>query len=87
MLTFEGQQFQGSAQIMQKLRSFGQVSHTVGSTDVQPSTNPNAILVFVTGNIRIGDNNPLHFTELFQLVASGPGAYYVHNDIFRLIYG
>ena len=87
MLTFEGQQFQGSQAIMQKLRTVGPVTHTIGSTAIQPSSNPNAILVFVTGTIRIGNDNPLHFCELFQLVASAPGAYYVHNDLFRLNYG
>jgi Nuclear transport factor 2 (NTF2) domain len=87
MMTFEGQQFQGSAAIVQKLRSAGQVVHTVSSTDVQPSSTPSSILIFVTGTVRIGGENPLHFCELFQLVATGPGAYYVHNAIFRLNYG
>jgi hypothetical protein len=29
----------------------------------------------------------LHFFEVFQLVGTGPGQYYVHNDVFRLNYG
>ena len=89
MLTFEGDQFQGSEAILGKLRQIGKVIHQVKSMDVQPSSNPSAILIFVTGSVRIGDANanPLHFCEMFQLVSTGPGAYYVHNDIFRLNYG
>jgi len=89
MLTFEGEQFQGSENILGKLRKVGQVVHQVKSMDVQPSASGNAVVIFVTGSVRIGgpDANPLHFCEMFQLVSTGPNAYYVHNDIFRLNYG
>lgn len=87
MLTFEGQQFQGPQAIVQKLKSLGQVHHNVKSTDVQPSNTEAAILIFVTGAVQIGGDNPLHFCQTFQLVSTGPGNYYVHNAIFRLNYG
>lgn len=87
MLTFEGNQVAGKDSILQKLRAVGQVKHDVKSMDVQPSNHPNAIVIFVTGSIKIGGDNPLHFCEMFQLVSTGPGAYYVHNDVFRLNYG
>ena len=87
MMTFEGSQVGGPEAIIGKFRSFGTVSHQVKSVDVQPSVNDSAILVFVTGSIKIGGDNPLHFCEMFQLVATGPGQYYVHNDVFRLNYG
>mmetsp|Transcript_3077 Transcript_3077/g.4538 ORF Transcript_3077/g.4538 Transcript_3077/m.4538 type:complete len:89 (+) Transcript_3077:1-267(+) len=87
MLTFEGQEFQGAGNIVQKLKTVGKVAHNVRAIDVQMSTSQNAILVFVTGNLTIDGGNPLHFSQCFQLVATGPGAYYVHNDIFRLNYG
>lgn len=88
MLTFEGQQVGGSAAaIIDKLRSVGAVTHSVKTTDVQPSSNPNAIIIFVTGAIKIGGDNPLHFCEFFHLVSTAPGQYYVHNDVFRLNYG
>ena len=89
MLTFEGDQFQGSEAIINKLRQIGKVVHQVKSMDVQPSASGNAIVIFVTGSVRIGDAsaNPLHFCEMFQLVATGPGNYSVHNDVFRLNYG
>jgi hypothetical protein len=86
-LTFEGQQLSGAEAIMGKLRSVGPVKHDIKSMDVQPSSSSNAIVIFVTGGIKIGGDNPLHFCEMFQLVSTGPGAYYVHNDVFRLNYG
>ena len=87
MLTFEGVQVQGSANIINKLKSVGPVSHSVKTTDIQPSSNPNAIVIFVTGAVQIGGDNALHFCEFFHLVGTSPGQYYVHNDVFRLNYG
>ena len=87
MMTFEGQQFTGPQAIVGKLKQVGQVNHVVKSMDVQPSTSQSALLIFVTGTIKIGGDNPLHFSEFFQLVSTGPGAFYVHNSIMRLNYG
>ncbi len=87
MMTFEGQQTQGPESIIGKFKSVGQVKHQVKSMDVQPSQSPSALVIFVTGTIQIGGDNPLHFCEFFQLVSTGPGQYYVHNDVFRLNYG
>ena len=77
----------GSQNIMGKLRSVGGVKHDIKNYDLQPTKDPNALIIFVTGSIKIGGDNPLHFCEMFQLVSTGPGQYYVHNDIFRLNYG
>ena len=74
MLTFEGQQFQGSEAIVGKLTQIGQVQHDVKTIDVQPSRDSSSIIIFVTGSVRIGGDNPLHFCEIFQLVSTGPGA-------------
>ena len=87
MLTFEGQQLKGSEAIVNKLKGFGQVKHTVKGMDVQPGKDSNCIIIFITGMIQIGGDNPLHFCEMFQLVSTGPGNFYVHNDVFRLNYG
>lgn len=87
MLTFEGQPFQGVQNIINKLKQIGRVRHTVKSLDVQPSKDPNSLVIFVTGSVSIDGENPLHFCEFFQLVSTAPGSYYVHNDVFRLNYG
>lgn len=86
-MTFEGQEIQGQEAIIGKLTSVGQVKHQVKSTDVQPSAAGNAIIIFCTGTISIGGDNPLHFSETFQLVSESPNQYYVHNNVFRLNYG
>ena len=45
-----------------------------------------AVLVFCTGNILVEQGKPLKYSEVFQLVASAPGQYYLHNVIFRFNY-
>mmetsp|Transcript_3349 Transcript_3349/g.4995 ORF Transcript_3349/g.4995 Transcript_3349/m.4995 type:complete len:89 (+) Transcript_3349:383-649(+) len=87
MMTFEGNQFGGQPAIMQKLREIGLVQHNVKSIDIQPSTTEQAIVVFVTGTLKIQADNPLHFCEMFQLVQSAPNQWTVFNDVFRLNYG
>ena len=64
MLSFEGQQFMGSENIIQKLTQIGKVQHDIKSMDVQPGQNPQAIIIFVTGTVRIDGGNPLHFCEV-----------------------
>ncbi|EMD34408.1 hypothetical protein CERSUDRAFT_86529 [Gelatoporia subvermispora B] len=89
MLTFEGTQLLGTANILEKLKSlpFQNVQHKVTTLDAQPSTNPGAIIVSVTGLLLVdGGENPLQFSQVFQLVPSD-GTYFVFNDIFRLNYG
>ena len=87
MMTFEGTQVIGPEAICGKFVSVGAVKHTMKGMDVQPSTGSSAMLIFVTGSVAIDGGNPLHFCQMFQLVSTGPGAFYVHNDIFRLNYG
>ena len=87
MMTFEGNQIQGAENIVNKFKSLGQVSYSTKTVEVQPSVNENALLIFVTGACKIGGDNPLHYTQLFQLVSNAPGQYYVHNTFFRLNYG
>jgi len=86
MMTFEGTQLMGTQAIIGKLKSFGQLKHTVKSMDVQPSVN-GGLLIFVTGSVQIGGDNPLHFCEMFQLVSNGSGSWMINNDVFRLNYG
>ena len=87
-MTFEGQKFDGPEAIVGKYVSLGKLTHDPGMTkDVQMSTSSSALLIFITGKLRLGDNNPLLYSHCFQLVSTGPGQYYVHNEIFRLLYG
>ncbi|GAA5848260.1 hypothetical protein JCM8547_004459 [Rhodosporidiobolus lusitaniae] len=90
MLSFEAQQFQGTASIIEKLVSlpFTTIQHRVSTIDAQPAaTDKASIIVLVTGQLITGDeSNPLNFSQTFHLLPEG-GSYYVFNDVFRLVYG
>mmetsp|Transcript_12348 Transcript_12348/g.32761 ORF Transcript_12348/g.32761 Transcript_12348/m.32761 type:complete len:127 (-) Transcript_12348:245-625(-) len=89
-LSFEGEQLQGAAAIVQKIASlpFQKVQHQVVKCDCQPSPTNNGILIFITGNLIVDDNqNPLKFAQVFQLVQGPTGNYYCQNDMFRLNIG
>merc|ERR1712154_349174 len=79
MLTFEGEQFQGAANIVQKLASlpFQRVQHQIVKVDCHPNPPENGVLIFVTGNLLVDDNqNPLKFAQVFYLRQSPTGNYY-----------
>ncbi|XP_058731776.1 nuclear transport factor 2A-like [Vicia villosa] len=89
MLTFEGQKIQGSPNIVAKLTSlpFQQCHHSITTVDCQPSTVNAGMLVFVSGNLQLGgEQHALKFSQMFHLIPTQQGSYYVQNDIFRLNY-
>ncbi|EGZ13229.1 hypothetical protein PHYSODRAFT_286573 [Phytophthora sojae] len=86
-MSWEGQMSTGQQAIMAKLQGLPAVRHEFPTVDIQPSTSGNAMIIFVQGKIQIEENNPIQFTQVFQLVAHQPGQYYIHNDVFRLQYG
>ncbi|GAA6004670.1 hypothetical protein JCM10207_000974 [Rhodosporidiobolus poonsookiae] len=90
MLTFEAQQFQGTASIIEKLASlpFTTIQHRVSTMDAQPAaTDKASMIVLVTGQLITGDEaNALSFSQAFHLIPEA-GGYYVFNDCFRLVYG
>jgi len=91
MLTFEGQQFQGAQAIMTQLTSlpFKKVQHQVVKCDCQPNPSNGGVIVFVTGQLIVDDENQaLQFAQAFHLAPSNPGApnsgFFCLNDLFRL---
>ena len=78
----------GPADICAKLQVLPQGTQLAPSSiDVQPSLDPSAILVMCSGQMLIGgEQNPLNYCHLFQLKAIGPGQFYIHNEIFRLVF-
>ncbi len=87
MLTFEGEPFQGVANILTKVSSFGQIKHEIKSFDAQPSVN-GGIICFVSGDLYIeGSENAVKFAQVFHLLPGGTYGYYCLNDMFRLNYG
>ena len=89
MLTFEGEQFLGAQNIAGKLLSlpFPQCQHFISTVDCQPSGPAGGMLVFVSGNLKLpGEEHPLKFSQMFHLMPTPQGSFYVQNDIFRLNY-
>ncbi|RAL38168.1 unnamed protein product [Cuscuta campestris] len=89
MLTFEGQKILGSANIVSKLTGlpFQQCKHNVTTVDCQPSVTQGGFIVFVSGSLQLaGEQHALKFSQMFHLMPTPNGSFYVHNDIFRLNY-
>ncbi|XP_072959219.1 nuclear transport factor 2B-like [Typha angustifolia] len=89
MLTFEGQKLQGPQAIVGKLTSlpFDQCLHSISTVDCQPSGPQGGMLVFVSGSLALaGEHHPLKFSQMFHLMPTPQGSFYVLNDIFRLNY-
>ncbi|KAE8212103.1 hypothetical protein CF319_g5336 [Tilletia indica] len=91
MLTFEGQPFQGTESIVEKLVSlpFQKVAHQVATRDVQPTgSDQSSLFVLVTGHLVVDDGeHPMSYTQAFTLAPDGAGSFYVYNDCFRLNLG
>lgn len=88
MLTFETSQLQGTKAIVEKLASlpFQKVAHRISTLDAQPGSPNGDILVMVTGDLLIDEEqNPQRYSQVFHLIPEG-SSYYVFNDIFRLNY-
>ncbi|XP_022145223.1 nuclear transport factor 2 [Momordica charantia] len=89
MLTFEGQKIQGAQNIVAKLTGlpFQQCQHSVTTVDCQPSGPNGGVLVFVSGNLQLaGEQHALKFSQMFHLMPTPQGSFFVLNDIFRLNY-
>ncbi|KAM3361489.1 nuclear transport factor 2B [Capsicum galapagoense] len=89
MLHFEGQKYRGTQSIAGKLTDlpFQQCKHQINTVDCQPSGPAGGMLVFVSGNLSLpGEQHALKFSQMFHLIPTGQGSFYVQNDIFRLNY-
>lgn len=88
MMTWEGTGILGKTNIFEKLTSMPKMTLQPQTTDVQPSSleSPNNMLVSVKGLLRLEENPPMQFQQVFQLIFEpNSKTYYILNDIFRLI--
>jgi hypothetical protein len=88
-LSFQGDNFQGTNDIMTKLcsLSFTTCRHDFKGHDVQPCGD-DAIVIFVTGDLYVDqEKNPLKFAQSFCLKEASADDWYVENDMFRLNIG
>ncbi|KAI3520670.1 hypothetical protein L1887_10120 [Cichorium endivia] len=57
-----------------------------GSQNI-PSGPASGMHVFVSGNLQLaGEQHALKFSQMFHLMPTPQGSFYVYNDIFRLNY-
>ncbi|KAH6982095.1 hypothetical protein BKA56DRAFT_672868 [Ilyonectria sp. MPI-CAGE-AT-0026] len=90
MLTFESASVQGATAVVEKLVGlpFQKVKHQVSTLDAQPSNDNGGIIILVTGQLLVDEEqNPMNFSQSFQLARDASGQYFVYNDIFKLIFG
>ncbi|XP_024388404.1 nuclear transport factor 2B [Physcomitrium patens] len=89
MLTFEGNKTQGAEAISDKLNALGfqQCKHNISTVDCQLSGPSGGVIVFVTGNLQLPDEEHLlKFSQMFHLIPTLEGSFYIFNDMFRLNY-
>ncbi|KAF7552695.1 hypothetical protein G7046_g7332 [Stylonectria norvegica] len=90
MLTFESASVLGAAAIVEKLTSlpFEKVKHVVATLDAQPTMVDGGIVILVTGQLLVDEEQrPMNYTQAFQLARDPQGTYFVFNDLFKLVYG
>ena len=90
MLTFESSSVLGAANIVEKLTSmpFGKVKHQVSTLDAQPAMVEGGIVILVTGQLLVDEEErPMSYTQAFQLARDPQGQYFVFNDLFKLVFG
>lgn len=89
MLSFEGAKTQGAQAIVAKLTGlpFQQCAHQISTIDCQLSGPAGGMIVFVSGSLQLaGEQHTLKFSQMFHLMPTPQGSFYVQNDIFRLNY-
>ncbi|POR32879.1 Nuclear transport factor 2, partial [Tolypocladium paradoxum] len=90
MLTFESASVLGANAIVEKLTSlpFEKVKHQVSTLDAQPTMVEGGIVILVTGQLLVDEEQrPMNYTQAFQLARDPSGQYFVFNDLFKLVYG
>jgi len=87
MLTFEGQEFHGAKDIVEKFTSLPLMQYQQASRDAQPSAPEGSVVIYIIGQILYeGTKIPQTFSQVVHLVPEASGQWYILNDIFRLVY-
>jgi len=84
LMTFEGQQMQGAAKIMEKIGAltFQKIQRNFTAIDTQP-TFDGGVLISVLGQLKTDDDPPHGFTQTFWLKPCGD-SWFIANDVFRI---
>ncbi|XP_065085004.1 probable nuclear transport factor 2 isoform X1 [Ochlerotatus camptorhynchus] len=83
-MTFEGQQIQGAAKILEKLQglTFQKINRALTAVDSQPMFD-GGVLINVLGRLQCDDDPPHAYAQVFVLKPLG-GSFFCAHDIFRL---
>ncbi|XP_053673162.1 probable nuclear transport factor 2 [Anopheles nili] len=83
-MTFEGQQIQGAAKILEKLQNltFQNIKRVLTAVDSQPMFD-GGVLINVLGRLQCDDDPPHAYSQTFVLKPLG-GTFFCAHDIFRL---
>jgi len=87
-LSYEGQGYQGTAAVMNKLKNLPikSIAHNSKTIDVQPS-GCGGLMIFITGDLTLDNiKNPVKFSQSLHIVPinGSTSNFWIHNDIFRL---
>lgn len=85
LMSFEGVQVQGAAQILEKIKnlSFTKIVRAITTVDCQP-TFDGGVLVNILGQLKM-DEDPVHgFSQTFVLKPMND-SFYIQHDSFRLV--
>ncbi|KAK7744247.1 Nuclear transport factor 2 [Cytospora paraplurivora] len=84
MLTYESSSVQGVNAIVEKL---SKLQHKVTTLDPMPGLSEGGVLILITGQLLIDDNeHPMNFAQTFHLQKDPSGSFFVSHDIFKLVY-
>jgi len=87
MVSFEDKKAKGAQNIVQTLMTFPPVKHVPQTVEVQPCP-PNGLLVFVSGDLKIDqEQNAVKYSQVFNLQTAPAGSLFVLNDMHRLNWG
>lgn len=85
LMSFEGVQVQGAAQIMDKIKSlsFNKIQRVITAVDCQP-TFDGGVMVNILGQLKM-DEDPIHgFSQTFVLKPLSD-SFFIQHDSFRLV--
>lgn len=86
MMTFEGEQIQGTAKILEKIQTFAvqKITRVISTIDSQP-THDRGVLITVTGRLQCDQEAAVSFSQIFILKPNENANYFLTHDVFRLI--
>ena len=86
MLTYEGTTVKTPQEIVAKLCQINaqKLRHKINTSDIQPTGA--GILIYVTGSLSVDDGPEMPFSEVFHLLPTNQGGFWLLNQVFRFAF-